>query len=144
MHIFNSSVLISGSYLRTNGTASEGFLQVTLRSGQSYVYANVPSSVWDKLKNSKSAGRYFAQQIRGHYPTAQFVTKNVVSRETVKVSPKRTSRATSKTATKVTRKAASSKRTVTKKGATKKTVARSARKTNTATRKNTVAKNTKR
>lgn len=128
MHVFNSSVLVSGEYLRTNGTAAEGHLQVTLRNGQTYVYANVPNEVWVKLKNSKSAGRYFAQQIRGHYPTALFVTKKVVSRETLTVSPKRKA---------ATRKAASSKRTVAKKGATKKTVARSARKTNTATRKST-------
>lgn len=75
MHIFNSKVLVSGSYSKTNQSASEGMLQVSLRSGESYVYANVPQTVWDRMKKAKSSGRFFTRYIRGQYPTAKFMTK---------------------------------------------------------------------
>ena len=42
-------------------------LTVTFKDGAEYVYRNVPQSVFDGLKKSRSAGEYFHRQIKGVY-----------------------------------------------------------------------------
>ena len=42
-------------------------LELTFTSGYSYTYDNVPETIWDGLIAARSAGSYFASQIRGRY-----------------------------------------------------------------------------
>lgn len=49
-----------------DGDASE--LIVTFKSGDEYRYTGVPVEVYNGLKKARSAGEYFARQIKGLYP----------------------------------------------------------------------------
>lgn len=42
-------------------------IEVTFTSGRSYTHAAVPLTVVQGLVNAPSAGRYYAQQIKGKY-----------------------------------------------------------------------------
>ena len=42
-------------------------LTITFRSGDTYVYFNVPSAAYRGLQNAGSAGEYFSRQIRNRY-----------------------------------------------------------------------------
>lgn len=44
-------------------------LNVTFHSGRTYTYAEVPTTIVSGLVRAKSAGRYFSQKIKGHFPT---------------------------------------------------------------------------
>ena len=42
-------------------------LTITFQSGESYLYMNVPASVYRGLQNAGSAGSYFHRQIKSRY-----------------------------------------------------------------------------
>ena len=44
-------------------------LIITFENGESYLYANVPSKVWQGLYHSDSIDEYYYQNIRGQYPS---------------------------------------------------------------------------
>ena len=46
-------------------------LTVTFRDGSEYLYYNVPGSVYRGIQGAASAGRYFAQFIKGRYAYEQ-------------------------------------------------------------------------
>lgn len=45
-----------------------GYLTVNFRDGTSYIYKNVPQSVYDELLSANSVGGYFNAHIRDQYP----------------------------------------------------------------------------
>ena len=57
----------SSSILRAEFDNLTNTLKVFFRSGGVYAYPDAPSSVYDGLKESASAGKYFASNIRGKY-----------------------------------------------------------------------------
>jgi hypothetical protein len=59
---FSSTAIASASY-----DTDEQRLEITFTSGKSYTYENVPESIWDGLVMARSAGSYFAEQIKGRY-----------------------------------------------------------------------------
>jgi len=46
--------------------AGMGYLKLNLK-GRDYIYLLVPLEVWNSFKNADSLGRYFNQDIKGHY-----------------------------------------------------------------------------
>jgi hypothetical protein len=46
-----------------------GYLTVVFRDGTSYIYKNVPQSVYEELVVAGSAGAYFNRNIRDSYDT---------------------------------------------------------------------------
>lgn len=57
-----SSALSSGTYDTDTQT-----LNLLFTSGRDYTFENVPEHVWDGLCAARSAGAYFAQNIKGVY-----------------------------------------------------------------------------
>jgi len=61
---------IESSVLASTGYDPElAVLELEFRSGEVYRYFAVPASVHAGLLAAPSAGRYFTQRIRDHYPT---------------------------------------------------------------------------
>lgn len=44
-----------------------GLLKVSFKTGATYTYQNVPSSIWQGLKIAPSKGKYYASNIRGKF-----------------------------------------------------------------------------
>ena len=42
-------------------------LEITFTSGRGYTYNNVPENVWESFCSARSAGSYFASQIKDRY-----------------------------------------------------------------------------
>jgi hypothetical protein len=59
---FASTAIRSGTYDTETQTMELYFI-----SGRSYTFENVPEHVWDGLCAARSAGSYFAGQIKGRY-----------------------------------------------------------------------------
>jgi hypothetical protein len=59
---FASTAIRQGSY---DSDTQE--LELVFTSGQSYTFENVPEHIWDGLCAARSAGSYYAQQIKGRY-----------------------------------------------------------------------------
>lgn len=57
-----SSALSSGTYDTDSST-----LTLVFTSGRDYTFENVPEHVWNGLCAARSAGAYFAEQIKGRY-----------------------------------------------------------------------------
>jgi len=47
--------------------SKEKILTVSFNSGSSHDFANVPDEIFDAMKVSDSAGKYFHQNIKGKY-----------------------------------------------------------------------------
>jgi len=60
--IDGSSVLAGASYDETKFLLSIAFL-----NGRSYIYYNVPPSIWKAFKESGSKGKFFVSMIKGRY-----------------------------------------------------------------------------
>jgi predicted RNase H-like HicB family nuclease len=71
-----SSVISEIGYAREDGE-----LIVTFTSGRSYVYANVPPNVFDKLMNAQSKGSYFQAAIRDRYSEREVKEKYLIGAE---------------------------------------------------------------
>jgi len=62
-HVFtNSSSILSATW---DDDSNE--LTIVFKSGRSYIYENVPETVWDGFTSAGSAGQYFHQNIREVY-----------------------------------------------------------------------------
>jgi KTSC domain len=42
-------------------------LSLTFTSGQTFTYSNVPMTVFENLRDSRSPGQFYHQSIKGHY-----------------------------------------------------------------------------
>jgi len=60
----NSSMLAEANYNKDAKT-----LELTFKSGKTYKYKGVNEIVFNELIKSDSAGRYFRNNILGHYDT---------------------------------------------------------------------------
>jgi hypothetical protein len=49
--------------------AESGLLRIYLRSGQMREFSNVPADVYKKFISTRSAGRFYMDNIRGKYPS---------------------------------------------------------------------------
>jgi hypothetical protein len=45
-----------------------GTLAVTFRNARRYIYSGVPRAVYDAFKKAGSAGTYFNDAVKGHFP----------------------------------------------------------------------------
>ena len=59
---FASTAIARGSYDTDTQT-----LELVFVSGRDYTFENVPEHVWDGLVSARSAGQFFAEQIKGRY-----------------------------------------------------------------------------
>ena len=59
---FASTAIARGSYDTDTQT-----LELVFVSGRDYTFENVPEHIWDGLCAARSAGAYFASQIKGRY-----------------------------------------------------------------------------
>ena len=59
---FASTAIARGSYDTETNT-----LELVFVSGRNYTFENVPEHVWDGLVSARSAGQFFAEQIKGRY-----------------------------------------------------------------------------
>jgi len=62
----NRSSWIRGAKYYYYEKAGKGYLKLNLK-GRDYIYLLVPIEVWISFKNADSLGRYFNQDIKGHY-----------------------------------------------------------------------------
>jgi hypothetical protein len=67
-HFPESTVLHSAAY---DDETQE--LTIRLKSNRTYVYRDVEPYVYDSLVSADSAGRYYNQHIKDHYPYAEIV-----------------------------------------------------------------------
>ena len=63
--VFDSAAIKSASYDRATKA-----LNITFTSGNRYTYSDCDEKLFRGLCRAKSAGRYFAKNIRPHYVTA--------------------------------------------------------------------------
>lgn len=61
---FHSSALNHATY----GRASKR-LFVTFTNGAVWRYDGVPGNVWDEFRKAESAGHYYTENVKGHYPS---------------------------------------------------------------------------
>jgi hypothetical protein len=68
-HVTLQSAALSSADYDANDPARPdvGILVVTFNNGRSYTHANVPRSIWDRLKNSSSPGRTYLDDIKGAF-----------------------------------------------------------------------------
>jgi len=61
-------VVESSAILRIHYQAKERELLVTFVSGKTYVYENVPQSLYDAFMAAPSYGRFFNEHVRDRFP----------------------------------------------------------------------------
>lgn len=61
---FESAVVASAGF-----DDREHVLEIVFTSGARYRYRLVSDRVWQEFRAAPSAGRYFSERIRDHYPT---------------------------------------------------------------------------
>ena len=59
---FSSTAIARGSY-----DTDTQQMELAFTSGRTYTFENVPEHVWEGLCSARSAGSYFASQIKGVY-----------------------------------------------------------------------------
>ncbi len=63
----DSTAIYRAEYYDVDGQS--GYLMINFQSNKtkSYIYANVPSDIWQGFKDAPSKGRYYNKEIKGRY-----------------------------------------------------------------------------
>ncbi len=60
-------IMSSRRILKFNYIPDEKVLKVVFNHGMTYLYSNVPDSIYDALKKSRDPSLFFDKKIYGHY-----------------------------------------------------------------------------